>query len=146
MLVAGKTAPKQASDTVMVGKFSNIQKNTYLTSPPTTMNFAEEMRQECGGWGVRIRSKHQYERIKHNCYLTMRNYILCCIEKPDCPKGTVAEVPIKPYHMFPIDSIILGCKEVGVMGNVKITGLVAVGNDKKKKNSEEKEGKKKKLV
>lgn len=41
----------------------------------------------------------------------MRNEDLCCIDLPDCPRGFEPEIPVKPFHMFPIKKLVLGCKE-----------------------------------
>lgn len=65
---------------------------------------------QCGGWGKRLGSMEEYENIKQKCYLTIRNGELCCIDLPDCPKGMVTEIPLKPYHMFPIKKLKIGCK------------------------------------
>ena len=62
----------------------------------------------CGGWG-RIVKMSQYDKIKHTCYLALRQDELCCIEKPDCPEGLAPEIPVKPYHLYPIKKLFLGC-------------------------------------
>ena len=72
-------------------------------------DFENRMQEECGGWGVVVKNEIHYDKIKETCYLTIRNGVLCCISKPDCPQGMIAETPIKPYHVFPLKSIQIGC-------------------------------------
>ena len=52
----------------------------------------------------------QYESIKGKCYLTIRKKRLCCIDLPYCPDGMVAEIPLKPYFMYPIHELKIGCR------------------------------------
>ena len=63
----------------------------------------------CGGWGRRIVNMSQYDKIKHTCYLAVRQGELCCIEKPDCPADLAPEIAVKPYHLYPIKKLSLGC-------------------------------------
>ena len=39
----------------------------------------------------------------------MRKGELCCIDKPVCPEGLRPEIPIKPYHLYPLKKLSLGC-------------------------------------
>ena len=63
----------------------------------------------CGGWGRRVDNFTEYRQIKHTCYLAMRKGELCCIDKPVCPEGLRPEIPIKPYHLYPLQKLSLGC-------------------------------------
>ena len=63
----------------------------------------------CGGWGTRIVNMSQYGKIKRTCYLAVRKGELCCIEKPDCPADLIPEIAVKPYHLYPIKKLSLGC-------------------------------------
>lgn len=64
---------------------------------------------QCGGWGTRIENLTHYHSMRHTCYLAIRRGKLCCIEKPACPEGLRPEIPIKPYHLFPLKKLSLGC-------------------------------------
>ena len=94
----------------------------------------------CGGWGKKISSMEQYERIKDKCYLTIRKKRLCCIDFPYCPDGMVAEIPLKPYFMYPIHELKIGCRpqekddeETGSPKKPKIDIVVCYADGKKKK-------------
>ena len=63
----------------------------------------------CGGWGRRVDNFTQYCQIRRTCYLAMRKGELCCIDKPVCPEGLRPEIPIKPYHLYPLKKLSLGC-------------------------------------
>ena len=83
-------------DTTPVSETSELKKNT-------------TQRLSCGGWGKRITNIAEYRKIKHKCYLALRNGELCCIDLPDCPPDLQPEIPLKPYHLFPIKKLSLGC-------------------------------------
>ena len=75
-----------------------------------TTNFSKTATDDsCGGWGTRIVNMSQYFKIKHTCYLAVRNGELCCIEKPDCPPDLAPEIAVKPYHLYAIKKLSLGC-------------------------------------
>lgn len=80
----------------------------------------------CGGWGKRITSAEQYERMKDKCYLTIREKHLCCIDLPYCPNGMVAEIPLKPYFMYLIYKLKIGCKS-GTSDEEKMDDLFGTG-------------------
>ena len=63
----------------------------------------------CGGWGFVVNSDHQYEERKDKCYLTFRSGNLCCIYVPDCPSGFVPEIPLKPFCIYDIKNLKIGC-------------------------------------
>ena len=98
-------------------------------------NFSDADR--CGGWGKKISSMEQYESIKDKCYLTIRKKHLCCIDLPYCPNGMVAEIPLKPYFMYPIHELKIGCRrkdneETGAPNKPKIDIVVCYADGKKK--------------
>ena len=66
-------------------------------------------KEQCGGWGDKIVSYEQYKRMKNDCYLTLRQEILCCIDKPVCPEYYKPKIPLKPYHLFPIHRLDISC-------------------------------------
>ena len=63
----------------------------------------------CGGWGFVVNSDRQYEGRKDRCYLTFRNGYLCCMYVPDCPHGLVPEIPLKPYRIYELKKLEIGC-------------------------------------
>ena len=65
----------------------------------------------CGGWGREIKNMKDYISVKEHCYLTFRQGVLCCIEKPDCPEDLVAETPLVPNLLYNIEKLELGCIE-----------------------------------
>ena len=78
--------------------------------PPTPANVTvRQTGKSCGGWGKKVTNMAEYRKMKHTCYLVIRNEELCCIDLPDCPKGLQPEIPLKPYHLFPIKKLSLGC-------------------------------------
>ena len=79
----------------------------------------------CRGWGFVVNSDHQYEERKDKCYLTFQSGNLCCIYAPDCPSGFVPEIPLKPFRIYDIKNLEIGCV-------VKSCDQ----NQKKKKNNE----------
>ena len=83
-------------------------------SPPNGSNmspspFASTRERENAEWGKKIKNIAEYRKLKHTCYLALRNGELCCIDFPDCPHGLEPEIPLKPYHLFPIKKLSLGC-------------------------------------
>lgn len=89
----------------------------------------------CGGWGKEIKNMQDYETVKEHCYLTFRQNVLCCIEKPDCPEDLEPEIPIIPYMLFPIKHLELGCveKEKSHVSTRPKVDVVVCYDQKKKK-------------
>lgn len=93
-------------------------------------------KEQCGGWGEKIVTYKQYKKLKNSCYLTLRQKILCCLEKPDCPENYKPKIPIKPYHLFPIHRLEISC--VPMDERERLFGVVDEEGDemgKKKKES-----------
>ena len=66
-------------------------------------------RQQCAGWGFAVRSRQEYKK-KNSC-LVIGFHRLCCIDVPNCPPDLVPEVPIKPYRIYSLKMLKIGCME-----------------------------------
>lgn len=108
------------------------------TSTSSPSRIRQPLDQQCGGWGKEIRSHEEYEKMKDGCYLLLRQGVLCCIDLPYCPEDFEPEVPLKPYFLFPIKKLTLGCiktekKPASKSSVVPKVNVVVCYSDKDKK-------------